>query len=83
MHGIHGQSIRYINKRQTMEQTAESKQARRRYNWHGLEVNGTMVVAGPKASSIYPMASVMGKRLGKKFKVEKTGDYEAVITRIA
>jgi hypothetical protein len=42
-----------------------------------------MVVSGPKASSIYPMASVMGKRLGKKFKVEKTGDYEAVITRTA
>jgi hypothetical protein len=66
-----------------MEQTAESKPTRQRYNWHGLEVNDTMVVAGPKASSIYPMASVMGKRLGKKFKVEKTGDYEAVITRIA
>jgi hypothetical protein len=65
-----------------MEQT-ETKQARRRYNWHGLEVSGTMVVSGPKASSIYPMASVMGKRLGKKFKVEKTGDYEAVITRTA
>jgi len=65
-----------------MEQT-EIKQARRRYDWHGLEVNATMVVAGPKASSIYPMASVMGKRLGKKFKVEKTGDHEAVITRTA
>ena len=65
------------------QQTAETKLARRRYNWHGLEVNGTMVVAGPKASSIYPMASIMGKRLGKKFKVNKTGDHEAVITRIA
>jgi hypothetical protein len=66
-----------------MEQAAEIKQARRRYNWHGLEVSDTMVVSGPKASSIYPMASVMGKRLGKKFKVEKTGDHEAVITRTA
>lgn len=65
------------------QQTAEVKPTRQRYNWHGLEISETMVVAGPKASSIYPMASVMGKRLGKKFRVEKTGDHEAVITRTA
>ncbi len=65
------------------EQPIEIKKSRQRYNWHDLEINGTMVVAGPKASSIYPMASIMGKRLGKKFKVKKTGDHEAVITRTA
>ncbi len=65
------------------EQPIKIKKSRQRYNWHSLQITDTMLVAGPKASSIYPMASIMGKRLGKKFKVKKTGDHEAVITRIA
>lgn len=55
----------------------------RLYNWDQIELDETFHVKGPKISSIRVMASVNGKKFGRKFKVNKADDNEAKVKRIA